>query len=77
MGDPRSVDITVVGKINHEAPFPIHIVDWARLNTPSYITNVAENWIFTDDWVDRTTYTFYFGDPKDALLFRLKWSQTD
>jgi hypothetical protein len=55
------------------------ILDWAKEHCPNYITN--DGCIYNDDlglYECGTEYTFYFGDAKDATLFRLRWhNQTD
>ena len=48
--------------------FPGDVLDWAKENCPSYITNtgtVKEH---------KIVYSYYFSDEKDALLFSLRWS---
>lgn len=51
-------------------------LEWAKKHCPSYITNDVHTYINTDGVelgdVDRIDY--YFGDEKEALMFRLRWS---
>ena len=51
-------------------------LDWAKNHCPSYITNDVHRYINSDGVelgdVDRTDY--FFGNKKDALMFRLKWA---
>lgn len=50
------------------------MLQWAKKNCPSYITNDAVA-IVTADLTD-TTYKriFYFGNDRDAAIFALRWS---
>jgi hypothetical protein len=51
-------------------------LDWLKKHCPSYITNDVHRYINDDGFelgdVDRTDY--FFGDEKEALMFRLRWS---
>lgn len=54
------------------------LVQWAKENCSSLICwTIYENdhaqWIVDDAWQQR--FEFDFNDPKDALMFRLKWQQ--
>lgn len=42
---------------------------WAKLHTPSYITNVGE-W---DSDLDEAVYYFFFSEERDVTAFTLRW----
>lgn len=54
-------------------------LEWAKQNCSSYITNTLSNSITLGEQVQLggaytgTYINYYFGDEKDALIFRLKW----
>lgn len=46
-------------------------VDWAKNNTPSYITNTV---VFDDDTFEPDMFiAFHFSEEKDATMFTLRW----
>jgi hypothetical protein len=44
------------------------MLDWAKAHCSSYITNDTTK--DDQDWY----YRFYFGDERDYLMFKLRWS---
>jgi hypothetical protein len=50
---------------------------WAKEHCPSYITNKASNTTrlkpVAGGWVNDSSIVYYFGDEKDAIMFKLTW----
>ena len=44
---------------------------WAKKHCPTYITNDG---YLSDQFEVHIRYRFYFGDEKEAMMFRLKWA---
>jgi hypothetical protein len=54
-------------------------LEWAIKHCPSYVTNAATSTAHHDATTGRLVFTrhninYYFGDEKDAIIFKLKWS---
>jgi hypothetical protein len=47
-------------------------LDWAKENCPSYVTND----VHCDGYntYDINQIDYFFGDEKDAVMFKLKWA---
>jgi len=58
--------VVVISSVNVDAALA-----WCKENCPSYITN-GYNYFFVG--ANSITYDFFFGDEKEALLCRLKWT---
>jgi hypothetical protein len=75
------MDVTTIELDRNFDRYPIHdIIQWCEFK---FGTNNPGNWVFAnpDNWYERdwavshtfSTFTFYFKDPEDALLFTLRW----
>ena len=49
-------------------------LEWAKTHCPSYITNQAAGRGHNDTWPNYHV-KYYFGSERDALLFKLRWSE--
>lgn len=48
-------------------------LDWAKKHCKSYITNVATGRGHNDTY-DNYRINYHFGNEKDAMMFKLRWS---
>jgi len=58
--------LAVIPSVNAKA-----VLAWCKENCPSYITSRYDDFFVGSDTVK---YDFFFGNEKEALLCRLKWS---
>ena len=52
-------------------------LEWAKKNCPSYITNDAYRYLNSDgvELAEIDKINYYFSNEKDALMFRLRWTE--
>jgi hypothetical protein len=55
------------------APIQLEMLDWAKENCPSFITNDAVDCSDFDSSPADFCWTFDFDDEQDAAFFKLRW----
>ena len=60
--------VVVISSVNVDAA-----LTWCKEDCPSYITMSSQCGHY-DIYDNHLTYDFFFGDEKEALLCRLKWT---